>query len=67
MDEEAYHWQDVTEVSQDSPQYIWDNYYLAIASANHAIKAIEELGMDKNRIPKRQKPYCVVPMLILSW
>lgn len=58
MDEEAYHWQDVTEVNQDSPQYIWDNYYLAIASANHAIKAIEDLGMDKNSPQKGEALLC---------
>lgn len=52
MDEEAYHWRDITEVTQDSPQYLWDNYYLAIASANHALKAIESLNMGE-KVPQK--------------
>lgn len=58
MDEEAYHWKDITEVDQDSPQYIWDNYYLAIAAANHALKAIEDLGMDEHCTQKGEALLC---------
>lgn len=43
--EDAYLWQDiVTDTDEDTPQGIWDECYLAIASANHALQAIEEMG-----------------------
>lgn len=38
--EQSYRWQDVTETKQDTRKYIWDNYYGAIASANHALQFI---------------------------
>ena len=41
---EAYHWIDPVESDWDSPQEVWDANYKAIASANQALKAIEELG-----------------------
>ena len=34
--EDAYLWQDIlTDTDEDTPQGLWDECYLAIASANH--------------------------------
>ena len=35
--EESYKWQDFTDNQQDTPQFIWNEYYKAIAAANHAL------------------------------
>lgn len=58
MDEEAYHWQDITEVNQDSPQAIWEDYYLAIATANHALAAIEAAGMSPDCAQRGEALLC---------
>lgn len=43
-----YMYEDITgENGQDSPNYVWNNYYAAISAANHALRAIEEAGEDK--------------------
>ncbi len=39
---QAYSWNDITETGDDSPQDLWDACYLAIATANEALEAIEE-------------------------
>lgn len=44
LDKQAFTWADATEDQQDSPQAIWDGYYHAIASANQALQAINDLG-----------------------
>lgn len=41
---QMYRWEDVTEVEEDDPKGIWEGCYNAIASANIALQAIEELG-----------------------
>lgn len=41
---ENYFWQENTEPSGDNTQGIWDAYYMAISSANHALEAIQALG-----------------------
>jgi len=41
---ESYHWQDAVESDQDSPNGLWNACYSAIAAANQALEAIEELG-----------------------
>jgi len=44
MHEEIYAWEAVTSSTQeDSPSYLWENCYAAIAAANHALVAIDEL------------------------
>ena len=44
MYDEIFAWEDVkSDGQQDSPKYIWDGCYSAIATCNHALKAIEEL------------------------
>lgn len=46
--EEAYLWKDITSTGNDSPKSYWDACYNAIASANQALKAIEEMGNPAN-------------------
>ncbi|NDV77673.1 RagB/SusD family nutrient uptake outer membrane protein [Dysgonomonas sp. 511] len=51
--EEYYSWQDVTETSNDSPYFIWNSHYRAIASANTALQAIEEMGGSASLNPQK--------------
>lgn len=46
--EEAYLWKDITGIDSDSPKSFWNACYIAIASANQALKAIEEMGNPAN-------------------
>lgn len=39
---DPYFWRDGAATWQDSPENYWNNCYTAIASANHALRAIEE-------------------------
>ncbi len=40
MQEEAYFWENSTQLIQDAPAHYWTRLYRAIAAANHAIEAI---------------------------
>ena len=42
--EQCYRWQEVTETDNESPAMVWQGHYAAIAAANHALVAINELG-----------------------
>ena len=42
--EEAYLWEDITSTGNDSPQSYWDACYNAIAAANQALQAINDMG-----------------------
>ena len=44
LNEQAYRYEDITEPYWDAPKTIWESCYEAIAAANHALKAIEEMG-----------------------
>lgn len=45
QEQDAYLWNDIkTDTDQDSPQGMWNGLYMAIASANHALQAIEQMG-----------------------
>lgn len=45
FEQEAYNWQDITDISMDeSPQGLWQNSYIAIAAANQSLQAIEKQG-----------------------
>lgn len=45
FEKEAYNWKDITDIStQESPQELWQQYYLKVATANYALQAIEKLG-----------------------
>ncbi|EJX01928.1 secreted protein containing RagB/SusD domain protein [gut metagenome] len=47
----SYFWQDLTGISYDSPQSMWDAYYSAIAAANQALEAIDGLGTPEASLP----------------
>lgn len=44
--EESYKWQDFTDNQQDTPQFIWNEYYKAIAAANHALEYLSNSEGD---------------------
>jgi len=44
VQEQAATWTDITEKEDDTPYQLWNACYMAIASANHALQAIEEMG-----------------------
>jgi starch-binding outer membrane protein, SusD/RagB family len=47
MHEEIFEWRPVTSSSdEDSPFYIWEKCYKAIATANHALEAIDQLKKE---------------------
>ena len=47
MYNEIFAWKPVkSSGSQDSPKYLWDGHYTAIATANQALKAIEKLEAE---------------------
>ncbi len=41
--EQLWHWEDITESNNESPENIWESFYQSISSANHALQAIETL------------------------
>lgn len=43
LDDQLYHWQDVTAAGNDTPDKLWEACYRAIAAANHALEAIPNL------------------------
>jgi tetratricopeptide (TPR) repeat protein len=44
LEDQAALWKDITYDDNDSPKELWDANYMAIASANQALEAIDELG-----------------------
>lgn len=42
--DQAFAWKDITEDDNDAPRMIWEDAYRAIASANQALEAIDEMG-----------------------
>ncbi|MCB6972442.1 MULTISPECIES: RagB/SusD family nutrient uptake outer membrane protein [Butyricimonas] len=53
MQEEAYKWEENTTNDYDSPTKYWDACYRAIAAANHALEAIDNLGNTPELQPYR--------------
>lgn len=54
LQQEAYLWRDVTSAdTDDSPTGLWDACYNAIASANTALQAIEEMGNPVSLQPQK--------------
>lgn len=53
--DQVYNWQDVTEIDNDSPESYWEASYGAIANANQALAAINEMGADKNETLRQAK------------
>ena len=53
--EEAYKWEDINSYSSgtdDTPLEVWDKYYFGIATANHAIAAMQEMSKDPANDPE---------------
>ena len=42
--DQVFHWDDVTEGNNESPEQIWTSSYEAIVNANQALAAIDEMG-----------------------
>ncbi len=40
---DAFFWRDITDVSQDTPEYFWNRCYFSIGEVNHALAAMENL------------------------
>lgn len=53
MLDENYHWKDNSGTDWDGPESLWSNCYMAIATANQALEAIEELGRNSETLPYR--------------
>ncbi|WP_286850392.1 MULTISPECIES: RagB/SusD family nutrient uptake outer membrane protein [unclassified Proteiniphilum] len=51
--EDAYLWKDITTTGNDAPKAIWDAHYGAIAAANQALEAIEDMGNPTNLQPQK--------------
>lgn len=52
---EAYKWEDINSYSSgtdDTPLEVWDKYYFGIATANHAIAAMQEMSEDPAHDPQ---------------
>lgn len=47
----SYRYEDVGEDDWDTPQEVWDACYKAVAAANQALEAIEELGTPGDCLP----------------
>lgn len=56
--QQCYNWEEISENSQDTPYHIWEQCYLAIASANYALKAIEEIGEENCKAQKGEALLC---------
>lgn len=48
---DSYFWRDVRSISRDSPTNYWNDAYKAIAVANHALRAIEDMGGGADYMP----------------
>jgi hypothetical protein len=57
--EELFHWKDVTDNQDEGPKDVWEACYKAIASANAALKAIEEMGNPASLNPQKGEALAV--------
>lgn len=46
--DQVFHWDDVTESNNESPEQIWTSSYEAIVNANQALDAIGQVGDSRN-------------------
>jgi tetratricopeptide (TPR) repeat protein len=53
LQDEMYAWKDIKEAGNESPKRVWETYYLAIATANQALDAIEKAGNPERLNPQR--------------
>ena len=49
LKDELYHFQDVDDTGNDSPYAVWNGYYESVATANQALKSLEEIGGSANK------------------
>ncbi len=42
--DQVFHWEDITETDNEDIEFLWGSSYIAIAAANQAIEAIENMG-----------------------
>lgn len=52
-EQDLYNWIDTNQEYQDTPHYLWSSSYDAIATANTALLAIEEMGNPASLDPQR--------------
>ena len=50
LSREIYQWKDTKERGNDCPSVLWSSCYKAIATANHALEAIEKLESENNTV-----------------
>ena len=48
--EQCYRWQEITESDNENAALVWQGHYAAIAAANHALEAIEQLGYTNDTL-----------------
>lgn len=48
--DQCYAWEDITEITNDCPKYFWGGSYEAIAHANQALLAIQELSGCEDKL-----------------
>ena len=44
--DQVYHWEDVTESNNESPERVWESCYSAISAANHALQALDNIAEE---------------------
>ncbi len=53
LQEQLATWKNATEIENDSPEALWEDCYLAIATCNQALKAIEKMGNPASLNPQK--------------
>ncbi|MDR3246685.1 MAG: RagB/SusD family nutrient uptake outer membrane protein [Prevotellaceae bacterium] len=51
--EQIAYWKEITEDHEENTSHVWESHYKAIATANTALQAIEELGSPKSLNPHK--------------
>lgn len=67
LQEQLATWKNATEIENDSPEALWEDCYLAVATCNQALKAIEKMGIQLVSIHKKEKRYYAGHTHILYW
>lgn len=52
-EEDCYNWKDTQEEYQDTPNYLWETYYAAIAASNMVLDAIQQRGNPASLAPQQ--------------
>ena len=53
LQEQLATWKNATEIENDSPEALWEDCYLAVATCNQALKAIEKMGNPASLNPQK--------------